>query len=102
MKLSFSTSSSGLATFLEAGGFFCVLFEGGVLESSESSFPEFISTSEFSWSESGFVRFFGFAGAFGAALVVLEVAAFVALGLAAVVVFFAGAFVGALAFYFHS
>ena len=85
-----------LALAGRAAVFFAFFACGVVLsfESRESSFIESISTSEFSSSESGFARFFGF----GAGLVTFAAVCFgaaFALGAAA---FFAGALAGALAF----
>jgi len=87
-----------LAAFFAGAAFFCLLADGGVFSSnrSESSLAA-SSWSEFSSSESGFARFFGF----GATLVGLSVvclAAFAVFGFGAAAAFLAGAFAGALAF----
>ena len=95
-KLSFSSSANGFAFALagRAGAFFCFLADGGVFESRESSFIEFMSTSEFSSSDSGLARFFGFGFGAGAVFVGFKVVCFVfaAFGFGAVAAFFAGAF----------
>ena len=102
LKLSFSTSTRGFAFVLagRAGACFCFLAFGGVLsfESRESSFSEFASTSEFSSSDSGFARFFGFAGAFVTLSVLCLVAAAFGFGLALGAAIVAAFFVGAFAF----
>lgn len=85
--LSFSMAFNGLpADFLGTDTCFCRFALGGVLESKESSWKDFVSGSEFSSSSTGGGRFFA---------VVLVVRVVCVSFLGAGFVFGAGAFFGA-------